>query len=303
MRFPVFKTIGETFAFMGANLLDLLRILWAPALLMAVVQMLVMPRYFDKMTAFMALGSEPDPTLLMQAAGALLPDMALMLAFDLVAYPVLFAGILKLALLDQRPPRVGYIGFGLEELRIIGTWALVFIIIFGLVLLGQIIGGAARAMGQLAGAAGQAVGIVLDGALLALSLWIAARLSLATPAAITERRNGVTPAWGATRGAMLALLLFWGTFLVGGFLIQSLQFNLLTPDLARIASEISAAETDGEQMEAMRRLNEATAASYDWSRPENLVRYLIQHLVGMTMLTIAAVAGAMAWRKLRPLTA
>jgi hypothetical protein len=298
MKFPVFPSIAATFDVLARNMPDIFRIVWAPMLLLGLINALVMPRYMAEMSALLDLGPSADPGPLMQAASAILPDMLLMLAFDLIAYPVIFAGLLRLVLHNERPPRIAYLGFGLDELRIIGTWALLFMTILGLVILSQVISGASQALGRFAGSGGQAVGYVLDGAALALLIWVGVRLSLATAAAVGLSRLGVGPSWTATRGVSLSLLAYWAIFVLAGIVLQTLLFNLLSPQQAAILAEAAGAQTPEARAEIANRANAAAIAALDFTEPANLARFILQQMVGFVLLTIAAIASGVAWRHL-----
>src|SRR5262249_2751804 len=116
----------------------------------------------------------------------------------------------------ERPNRPFYLGFGEDEQRLFGCFLVLLVIMIGIffasIIIASIIAGLAA---QLAGAsleAVQSVTLLVMIFALGVCIWFAARLLLAMPATIAQRRIGIGASWSRTRGANLPVflyVLFW----------------------------------------------------------------------------------------------
>jgi len=271
-RLPVIKAFLATWAFVAERWLDVLRIVWLPLLLQTLLSRLINP----------------------SVPGAIL----LITAIWLITSALLAAGLLKLVMRGEKPVQPFYIAFGIDEMRLIGTWAtLALLMIAGTFCI--IIVSAALSIVPV-------IGGVLGGLVpLAAMIWLLARLSLSGPATIGNQRMGIAPAWQATRGvAALDVLAFWSMWCLIGFVTGWLMINALLPDYFSSLSAIFAAEQD--QRPALAEAFEAKMAGWlDISRPDGAARavaFLVFNLVWSSLTTIA---GGVAWRMMgeaRPAT-
>jgi len=138
-----------------------------------------------------------------------------------------------------------YLGFGGAELRVLGT----FILLMILLMLVDIVGNLGIAALALAGrAAGPETGKLIE-SLLTLAytlftLWLQLRLSLSLPAAVAERRIGLPVSWYKTKGNSLRLLLYYILFGLIVLPVAGAIVALNWSSFVALFSAMQGAETD-----------------------------------------------------------
>jgi hypothetical protein len=295
MKLPVFRAIGATFAFIARNLLDILKIAWLPAVLICLAYVLIMPPYMAQVGAMPA----PKPGDVFGPLMATLPyTLALVAASTLINLP-LFSGLMKLILRGERP-RFLPLSFGADEVKLLASWGLIFA---GFVALVAAFAGAlllTRLLASLGPGPGSIIGLIAAVVLIGVGVWLAARVSLVSPAAIALRKLGVQPAWDATEENAWRLIGFWALLIVPMFIISSFLTPLLTsPGYLDAMREIAPAARSPERLQAaVQHSNEVLAAGYVLSDTGNLVRLLANALLAFLATLVLAIASGVAWREL-----
>ena len=160
---------------------------------------------------------EPDPEEALAVLGSIVPAMLVFLPLILMLYGVLYAAVNR-AVLRPEEARRAPLRLGGEELRqglVILLLSLVLMIAYVVLtvvvaLLGAALGGA-RGEGEGADGAAALVVFVGVGLSLVLLVFLAVRLSLASPLTFDEGRVRVLQSWHLTRGR------FWPLF--GGYVL------------------------------------------------------------------------------------
>lgn len=271
-RLPVVRAIAATFSFLAENWLDLLKIVWLPTLVQVLLVRL--------------LGNVPGGVLL-----------AVIIALGTNAMAA--SGILKLVLRGERPKHPFYIGFGREELRLIGTWCTIALLAVAIGTVFFIAVFAASSAFSAVPVVGALVSLVLGVAMLAAPIWAMLRLSLASPSAVLGPGIGVVPSWRRTDGQVWPLLGYWAVWVLLMLVINWIVYAALLPDYfsgmrdlmqAPVADRAALAEELQARMTAM--LDLATPAGAG----RNIVLFVVA-LLGTTLFTLAA---GVAWRMTEP---
>jgi len=159
----------------------------------------------------LAASTSPDPAAAAALAPKVLPAALLYLIVQIVGAAVVNASVLRALL---RPERRAYIGFGRDELRVIGLLAMfVGATFFASLLL-------SLALGILAMVLGPVVAALAPAASLAVLIVLTIRFSLAGPATIAEHRFQFRSSWIATRG-------WFGPLLGAGLLAAALAMVVM----------------------------------------------------------------------------
>ncbi len=138
-----------------------------------------------------------------------------------------------------RPEEEGLpLRFGGDEIRLVGLWILLALIVFGAIfVVAFVLTFFAALIGAAAGAAAAGVvsGIVFVGMICAM-IWLSVRLSLAAPMTFAERRIRIRDAWALTKGH------FW--HLAGCYLLAAI-FSLIVVLLGLVIAFALSAVTGG----------------------------------------------------------
>jgi hypothetical protein len=298
MKLPVFKAVATTFAFIAANALELVKIVWLPVALMLVLMAVVMPGYMQAIVG----ASTADPAAASQEAMAALsagtPIFLLVFVVSIAWYLVLFAGILKLVLNGEKPKLPFYIGFGGDEFRLLGTWVLQMLIFIGAYLGIAIVGGAAGFFAMSSPVIGGIAVLIVVVAGLVAFCWLMLRLSLATPATVGQRTIGLGPSWNAAKGNVWRLLGYWLIWGVIFMVIEIAMIAVLMPGYFEAMGDMFTAAGSGsvENVEAAtQKMNDAMMSMYSGT-PGSIASLAAGMILGTFAIVILAVAGGVAWR-------
>ena len=165
----------------------------------------------------------------------------------MLVFLILFAATQR-AVLRPQEEGLGFLRFGMDELRIIGLFLLLVLLFYGgmflvILLFGAVFGvavfagmGAGGGAGAGGAAAGAALLMVLAFFLLfGVFIWLWVRLSLAFPMTFLRRRIALGEAWRLTRGYFWTL---FGAYIVLAILVMVLSGIVSTFGSASYLSEI-----------------------------------------------------------------
>ncbi|WDI30351.1 hypothetical protein PUV54_10310 [Hyphococcus flavus] len=309
MRFPVFKALGASFAYLGAHFLTFLKLVWLPAALLTGVMAYAMPQMMDAQMQMLAIEESGDPNEIFSVLGPIAKTSGLIFLASLVLYPMLIAGVLKHIIRGDAPRMPFYLSFGGDELRLLLAYILLIVIVsivaiaamLGMTVLIAVLSVAAGAVpGEIAGAA---FGLLML-AIIVAAIWFALRMSLIFPAAVGARSIGIGETWEATKDATIGLFFYWLVWMIflavlstpvslmmaGGF------FSVFGEYFAAVMVDPSAAERLGEEFE--RRMLEAQAGMWDRSSAGFYLVLFATWLSLVIQYGLTSVAGGVAWRYL-----
>lgn len=297
MKLPVFKAVAMTFAFVAANAVDLIKIVWLPIVAVIAVMAGLLPAYMRSMMDA-STASPSDPQSAMAAFAAMAPMFLLMFIMSIAFYLVVFTGILKLVIHGEKPRLPFYIGFGADELRLLGTWMLMLVIFIGAYLGMAIVIGASSFAAMSSPMVGGILVLVMTVVSLVAFCWLMLRMSLATPATIGQRTIGLGPSWNVAKGNVWRLFGYWLIWILLLMIIEVVMVIVLMPGYFAAMGDMSAAMGSGsvEQVEAAsRQMNEAALSMYDGSAA-GIAGLVVAGAVGTLLIVFFAVSGGVAWR-------
>ncbi len=287
MKLPVLKALATTAAFTLNNWVTLLRIVWAPYLVMFGLTVAFQSYVQSNVSAFMGGDLSYEQTMALNAQIGLL-NLGLSVSTGLLGL-MMTAGILRFVIHGERPKLPFYIRWNNEEWLLLGT----VIVTFAAVWLFTFLVGIAMipAAGFIASTPALAwiipifVGLVL--------LFLTVRLYLAFPAAIGRGEFGVGPAWSVSSGQffrLLAYLLIWGVL---GVLFSIIALAVVVPD---VLAAFYDAFTWGPEWISSLDLNMRIMESVDATTPLGIARIGGLWLFNLVSTVVGAIAMGVAWR-------
>lgn len=268
MKFPVFKALGASFAYLITHAGTVLRTLWLPVLAMTAANFYVMPGYIEKAMALSGVEDSNDPSVVFELMGPMFASLGLLYLVLAIFWPMSIAGNLRHLVRGESPRLPFYFQFGMDEVRVLLSYILL-IIMLALVYLVGILG--FLVLSFVAAMLGSVGGVVIAIAALVMFgvfFWFILRLSVTLPAAINARKIGVAESWRVTKGAALPLFVY---FLVWSliFIALGVAFVLIaTPALLpMIADAIAQAKDPSAGAEIERRIMEMQLEMFDPTGP------------------------------------
>jgi hypothetical protein len=232
MKLPVFKAYGGTFAVVFGNFLEMIKVLWLPmAALLGLFYFLGQRMFVTigkvmEMQSSMETGQTPDPEVILHTLAPLFSTAGLIFLAELILIPMMFAGILRFVIRNEKPG-LFYLRFGGDEFRILITFILVLLLFLVIYVAGLLVLAlAAGLLVHVSPGAGGIVVAILGFAFFIFLIWLCFRLSLSGPAAVGARKIGIGPSWSATKGAAWSLF-FYAILWVITFAILECAFVLI----------------------------------------------------------------------------
>lgn len=150
--------------------------------------------------------TSPTPEDMAPFMAALAGVMVLLVPLGLLSGAVLNAAVAR-SVLEPQKSAFGYLRVGADELRVLAVTLVLAILAFvgfGVMSLagGVIAGVAAAALGDM----GWIVAFLVGLALVGVGVWVAARLCLAVPITLAERRIAIFDSWRVTKGRTLPII-------------------------------------------------------------------------------------------------
>lgn len=301
MRFPVMTASGAWLAYLATHAVTIFSILWLPAAIMVAVNFAVMPQMLEAQIALAGVEESDDPAAVLEALGPVMRTAGISYAVAALAYPMMYAGLLRHVIRGDAPRLPFYLRFATDEAHILGGFIILMImwtIIAVAFLLGFLVLGL---LGGLAGEAAGGIAVLVAGlAGLAAMAWFAVKTSLVFPAAIGTRTIGLAQSWRETNGAEWGLFFYWliwvGAIIVLGVILGVVfaagYFGMLVELFQSAGDEAAAAEIE-------RRMLEWQIEQYDLSKPGGWL-FAILNFLGFVVGTAVSVAPAgVAWRYLK----
>ncbi len=298
MKFPVFTAFFAALAYLAAHALTLLKIMWLPALALVAALAAIMPSALDAQLNAAAGGA--DPAAALASAGAIFKSMGLLYLVMAIVYPMMIAGVLKHVVRGDAPKLPFYLGYAGDELRVLGSFALVMVMagivyvvgFLAILALGFVFSLASPALGAVAGA-------VAGLAFVCAFFWFLLRLSAALPAAVGARSLGVAESWRMTKGNVWSLLLYWVLFVIVLIPVVGVFTAVAMPDLMGFYGEMIAAGQDAAAQEAAnQRLLQMQRDMWDISKPGFWPYIIAVYLYTIVYNAIWCVAAGVAYRYL-----
>lgn len=222
MSLPVFRAVGATYAFFFGNFLRILRVTWLPTLIIAgfaawnTQLALNLLRY-----PFVASVHVEASKAALDAVNAAAPLIKWSLAFrliEIVLLAIVSVGLVRPIVRGDWPRGIFYLGFGLDELRVLlarfMAYVLFFAAYFGSAIVVVLLLLLAGALNKYAGVALLGLGVA---AVVVVLIWITLRMFLIAPASVSERSIGFLSSWAVTERhswQLLALVVLVGAPLV-----------------------------------------------------------------------------------------
>lgn len=296
-RLPVFRAVAATFAFLVERWLSVLRIAAIPTALATGLAYLLTPQILRTLIEMPPPGDTSDPAASAAATQTIVFSGLALIAANAVLNAVVFVGLLKLILRGEDPKAPIYLGFGREELALLGTWGLFFLILLGLGIGGGAVSGALGSLLRTLGPAGVLVSLALSLALYAVMIWTCLRLSLAGTAAVDQGRIGLRGSWTTTNGQLWLLLGYWLVLTLPILIIQTILSAVLAappvPD-----APTSPPQSPEEVWEFYQYTFKQVLQSFDLSAGPGVGRLILAFAQALVFNSVLAIAGGVAWRML-----
>jgi len=301
MKLKVFTAVGTTLAFLVQHGLDVLRVIWLPALLQLAGYLLLMPAYISAVTM---LGVDP-PADAAETWARLAPVIVQPFLFFVISVALtvmMFNGLTRLIISGEKPRAPFLLRWGADEWRVLGGWVLLFLIFLALEVAIVVTGFLIRGIMALGPGPGVILSVIAFIVILVIGVWICVRLSLLVPATLAAGKIGLGVSWERTEDDFWNLLGFWLIFTVAALVIQLSLIGFLTPPGYFEAIQSGGFGSPEAMRDAMRKANEVMAKSYDLSDSGNVIRMLVGYLISMVGAVVTAIAGAVAWRMMTDTT-
>lgn len=300
MKFPVFKAFGATLAYLAGHAAVLVKALWLPALLMVAAVTAVMPGYLDPAIKILGLGANPDPNELLLVAGPMMGSIGLLMLVAAILYPMMIVGALRHIVRGDAQKLPFYLGFGGDELRALGAYVLIVVmlllayLVFALAI--GVTTGVLTLVSPIVGAVGALVGVIAG---LGAFAWFATRISLTFPASMATKTLGLAQSFRATKGNSARLFVFWFFIWLILVVIALVYFGLFMSDAIPVYQELVDAGADPvAQQEANLKLLQMQRDLYDMGNPKFWPFATGTFVYTVAMMALVNAAAGIAWRYL-----
>lgn len=284
MKLPVIKTIATTFAFTLENWATLVRIVWAPFVLMLASGFVLPLLYGDRIEAFIARGYDVTPAEVQAFMGEVMwVNYAMGIVSGLIGL-MMTAGVLRFVIRGEKPKLPFYIRWGEDEWALLATVVTLFA---GWILFAFMCGVLfAFTAGLLKSTLVLVIGPIL---MICILVWVVVRLYPAFPAAVAFGQIGIAPAWEASRGQFWRLIALLLLLALAGLVYVIALLAVFMPEILELYFAVFTG-----QMTALE-VNEYLAQMPPPS-PFHWVRGLAMWVLGLVPSVVGTVALGVAWR-------
>ncbi len=305
MQFAVFRALAAIGAYLFMSFPTVLRIVWLPAAVALVANILAVPFGLD--AAIVAAGaSTADPSVAADRSAASALLVTALNAVAGLAYLMMVVGVMRHLVRGDAPKGPFYLFVGVDDIRVIATF-IVAILVIGVVYVGGVLVAAiaTAAIGFVAAALGvgdAALFVLLPVALLAVFgvvLWASARVYVAAPAAVAERGIGVGSSWRLTKGAVFPLSAYLLITGVASFALVLGAQIIAVPELLGFIRGVAAALPDESAvLEAQSKLAQSVRPRWDAANPQNYPFFASIYVANVISALTAAVPASVAYKLL-----
>jgi hypothetical protein len=297
MSFRVFKAVGSTLAFPFQHAIDVLRVVWLPAVLQVAGYFLLMPGYLEAATM---MGADPpaDSAETWSRLSPFVFQALLFLVISVALTVIMFNGLTRLVVKGEKPSAPFLLRWRADEWRVLAGWVLFALILAALqvaVLVGGFVIQGIMALGP---GPGVILSVLVSLIVLLIGIWICVRLSLLVPATLAEQKIGLGSSWERTEDDFWSLLGFWLIFVIVSVILQLMLAGFLTPPGYFEAFQSAGFGSPEAMRDATRKANEIMAKGYDLSDSGNITRMLVGYLISIAATIFMAIAGAVCWRQM-----
>lgn len=300
MKLPVLKAFSASFAYFAMRFQDVLRANWLGVLLLSIAMIVLMPRYLEPMMQIQAVDPNDDPTAVFSVMGPALQWLALLYLAMAIVYPMLIVGNLRPLLRGDKSALPFYMNFGIDELRILGTFLLWLSLTLIIAIVGfMVLTAVSVAFTAISPAIGGAVSLIGTGAFLTAIIWFSLRMSVVYPATLVEGEIGLPHSWRVTKGNSWRLFFYWllwvGVFIVLGLIYSSI---VLPGYYDAIIELIAAGQDQTAQQAATAKINKMQLDMWDISKPSGMLNIALSYVHTLVTISLWNIAAGTAYRYL-----
>ncbi len=301
MRLPVFTAFGASVSYIAAHFLTLLRITWAPALLLMAVMTYVMPALSQAQLDMIAIEQAGGGQgAIFGALGEVVKANGLIMLASALFYPMMIAGVLKHVLHGETPRLPFYLWYGADELRVFIAYILFIVMVMVAAIAGALamtVIGAVAAL--ISSTVGGIIAAVMAVAAIVAFIWFLLRMSLLFAASVAERTIGIGRSWQITGGATWSLFFYWLLWVIVMMVIGAIYAGFAASDIFSLIPEMIATGGDEAAMQEIeRRMQEAQLEMYDVSRPGYWLYAGATYVYTIVTVSFWTAASGVAWRYL-----
>jgi hypothetical protein len=287
MKLPVLKAVATTAAFTLENWATLLKIVWAPYLVMFGLTIAFQYHVQSGVAGFMGGELTYDQMTGFNAQVGFL-NLGLSMATGLLGL-MMTAGILRFVIHGDKPRLPFYIRWSTEEWLLLGT----VIAAYAAVWLFSFLAGLAMVAARDFIMSTPAFAWIVPIFFLLAFLFLTVRLYLAFPAAIGRGEFGVGPAWSVSSSQFFRLLAYLMIWAVLGVILQIVALAIVVPD---VLAAFYDAFTWGPEWISRLDLNLRIMESVDATSLLGILRIGGLWIFSLITTIVGAVAMGVAWR-------
>lgn len=301
MKLPVIRAFSAGLALFFSKAAEFFKALWLPALIMLAAMVFIMPRYLEISTNIASLDPQGDPKQILAAMAPMAKYMGLLYLAMAIFYPMMAAGVLKYVIRGNRLSLPFYLRFGRDELNILISVILLFVMLAIAYVAGAI---AVLALAATAAVIAPKIAAFLSPlAFLSFGIaiaWFLLRMSLTLPATIGIRKIGLAESWRLTKGNIWRLSIYWLLWFIVFFVVACIYFSVGAASYFVVVMELisSAGHDQGAMSEIQSRLLQIQRDMWNPDEPGFWPFAIATYLYTIVYSALWNIAGGVAYRYL-----